>query len=344
MTLTSGDTEAAKPDMNSKAGGGKWNYNPPLPIRDSPFASWPLKPFVLLKTILGGWLPISQKLIVVGVAVLTWFYLTPSIDTMKTFAPGWVAYIFARNLVMFSALAGGLHLYLITFHRQGENFRYDRRAFQKGQRFSFGDQVKDNMFWSLVSGIPIWTAYEVVGLWAYSNGFLPHLAWADNPVWFILLFVVIAILGNIHFYWIHRLIHWQPLYKMVHSLHHRNIVCGPWSGFSMHPVEHVLYLSNVLLHLVLASHPIHFLFSLQVKTLLAPTSHAGFEKLAANPESKDGVPVGDFFHQLHHRYFECNYGEPELPFDNWFGTFHDGTPEATQNIRAQIKEKGIMRT
>jgi sterol desaturase/sphingolipid hydroxylase (fatty acid hydroxylase superfamily) len=112
----------------------------------------------------------------------------------------------------------------------------------------------------------------------------------------------------------------------------------------MHPVEHILYLSNVLLHLVLASHPIHFLFSLQVKTLLAPTSHAGFEKLAADAESQNGVPVGDFFHQLHHRYFECNYGEPELPFDNWFGTFHDGTSEATQNIRAQIREKGITRT
>ena len=38
------------------------------------------------------------------------------------------------------------------------------------------------------------------------------------------------------------------------------------------------------------------------------------------------------FHQLHHRYFECNYGTPYMPWDKWFGTMHDGTEEATRRI------------
>jgi len=42
--------------------------------------------------------------------------------------------------------------------------------------------------------------------------------------------------------------------------------------------------------------------------------------------------VGSFHHQLHHRYFECNYGGPEMPWDNWLGSFHDGSPEATNCI------------
>lgn len=37
------------------------------------------------------------------------------------------------------------------------------------------------------------------------------------------------------------------------------------------------------------------------------------------------VPTGSYFHYLHHRYFECNYGESTLPLDKWFGTFHDGS-------------------
>lgn len=322
---------------------GVWNYHPELPIGGSPLAQWPIRPFVVLKQVLGGWLPISQKLLIAGFATFTWFYLTPSPETTQTFAIDWIAFVFARNLVIFTLLAGGLHLYLYTAHRQGDAFRYDRRPFQSGVRFTFGTQLRDNIFWSLM-GIPIWTAWEVVGLWAYSNHYLPRLAFSDHPIWFVLLFVVLAILGNLHFYWVHRLIHWQPLYKHVHSLHHRNIICGPWSGYSNHPVEHVLYLSNVLFLLVLASHPIHLLFSLQVKTLTAPTSHSGYDKLAPSADATDGAALGDFYHQLHHRYFECNYGEPELPFDHWFGTLHDGTEDATARIRQRMRDKGIKRT
>jgi sterol desaturase/sphingolipid hydroxylase (fatty acid hydroxylase superfamily) len=31
---------------------------------------------------------------------------------------------------------------------------------------------------------------------------------------------------------------------------------------------------------------------------------------------------------MHHRYFECNYGNLEVPWDKMFGSFHDGTDES----------------
>jgi sterol desaturase/sphingolipid hydroxylase (fatty acid hydroxylase superfamily) len=37
--------------------------------------------------------------------------------------------------------------------------------------------------------------------------------------------------------------------------------------------------------------------------------------------------LGDFFHQLHHRFYDCNYGSFETPWDQWFDTYHDGTPQ-----------------
>lgn len=54
---------------------------------------------------------------------------------------------------------------------------------------------------------------------------------------------------------------------------------------------------------------------------------------------KRRIKLGDFFHQLHHRYFECNYGIAETPWDKWFVSFDDGTPEARQRIRARMKAK-----
>ncbi len=37
------------------------------------------------------------------------------------------------------------------------------------------------------------------------------------------------------------------------------------------------------------------------------------------------LKLGNFHHQLHHRYYECNYGGLEIPMDRWSGSFHDGT-------------------
>ena len=62
-------------------------------------------------------------------------------------------------------------------------------------------------------------------------------------------FVLIPIWSSMHFYWIHRLIHFPLLYRLIHSLHHRNVVIGPWTGISMHPVEHLLYFGEIVWHL-----------------------------------------------------------------------------------------------
>jgi sterol desaturase/sphingolipid hydroxylase (fatty acid hydroxylase superfamily) len=43
-----------------------------------------------------------------------------------------------------------------------------------------------------------------------------------------------------HFYWIHRLIRWKPLYNAIHFVHHKNLKVGPWSGLAMHPLEHLV--------------------------------------------------------------------------------------------------------
>ena len=50
---------------------------------------------------------------------------------------------------------------------------------------------------------------------------------------------------------------------------------------------------------------------------------------------KPNVKSGDYFHYLHHRYFDCNYGTTLVPMDRWFGSFHDGSPEAHAALRGR---------
>ena len=70
---------------------------------------------------------------------------------------------------------------------------------------------------------------------------------------------------------------------------------------------------------------IHALLTLQFAALGAAPGHTEFDQHVV--EGKATIP-GDFFHYLHHRYFECNYGSTTVPFDRWLGTFRDGSPEA----------------
>ena len=43
---------------------------------------------------------------------------------------------------------------------------------------------------------------------------------------------------------------------------------------------------------------------------------------------------------MHHRYFECNYGSLEIPWDKLFGSFHDGTAAANERIKERRKRMG----
>jgi len=136
------------------------------------------------------------------------------------------------------------------------------------------------------------------------------------------------------------LLHWPPLYRTVHYLHHNVVNVGPWSGLSMHPVEHLLYFSGILIHFVVPSSPFHVLFHLLVVGLGAARGHTGFDRLViGHSHGHNSLAMHTHMHYLHHKYFECNYGDGPLPLDKWAGTFHDGSPEAQARMTARFKAR-----
>jgi sterol desaturase/sphingolipid hydroxylase (fatty acid hydroxylase superfamily) len=97
--------------------------------------------------------------------------------------------------------------------------------------------------------------------------------------------------------------------------------------FFMHPVEHFIYLTSLCIHWAVVSHPIHLIFHIIYQGPGAAMTHCGYEDLLI--KDKRQLALGTFYHQLHHRYFECNYGNQEMPWDRWLGTLHDGSQDAT---------------
>ena len=310
----------------------QWHYRPDVPIQSSPLFSWPPSPKAYGRWLAERWFGLCENAILVVLAAAVWWFLQPSPEQTRTFAFDWIALMLLRNLALMIIVAGGLHLYFYRRRGQGQQRKYDKRdLFENNKAFTFRDQVKDNMFWTLASGVPIWTAYEVAMFWAMANGYAPVLSVADHPIWFAVMLFLTPMWISFHFYWVHRALHWPPLYRIAHALHHRNTNVGPWSGLSMHPVEHVLFFSSVLIHFIVPAHPIIILFHMQHQALTAATSHTGFETLLVKDEGR--LALGTFHHQMHHRYLECNYGNLEVPWDKAFGSFHDGTDAAHERLK-----------
>jgi sterol desaturase/sphingolipid hydroxylase (fatty acid hydroxylase superfamily) len=310
-------------------------WAPNKPVSYGPVFNWPPNPRALFKFFFGfpGYF-LPWNLTYAVAALLIWQYLTPALETMREFSLGWVAFIFVRNLGLAIVVYGAWHLWLYSWRKQGTSFKYNRQwPKEKSAAFTFGNQTYDNMFYTLASGVPIWTAYEVLLLWAYANGFAPLITFAEHPVGFIAVFFLVPFIHEVGFYIAHRSLHWPPLYRIAHSLHHRNVNPGPWSGLSMHPIEHVIYFSSSLLFFIIPAHPIHMI-NLVSRLGVAPAQgHTGFDRVVMGEETS--MEASYYAHYLHHKYFEVNYSDGMVPLDRWFGTFHDGTSEAQEAMNAR---------
>ena len=312
------------------------DWAPSKPLEPGPLLAIPPRPLAVLK-----WLPnyfLPWNVLFFGLALVFWTWLTPDLQTLKTLSIGWIAYLLIRNMGLVLLFYGAMELRLYIKRRQGNHFKYNGKwpSESPSDVFMFGSQNIDNMIRTFVSGIPIWTAYEVLILWCFANGWGAWLTWADNKWWLLAFGLVMPIIHELHFFCIHRLIHVPFLYKWVHSVHHNSVNPSPWSSLSMHPIEHLLYWSGSLIHLIVPSHPLLALYHLHIAGTGAVVGHIGFDKIEVGDKAMD---THAYAHYLHHKFFEVNYADGSLPLDQWFGTWHDGTKHGDELMDARTARK-----
>jgi sterol desaturase/sphingolipid hydroxylase (fatty acid hydroxylase superfamily) len=304
-----------------------------------PVFVWPARPVAFLKWVFGypGYL-FPWNVIYAAISFLIWRYGLPQMATMKSFSIGWIAFLYVENALLVLLFFGAFHVRLYVQKAQGTSFKYNGKwPSSNNSAFLFGNQTVDNLIWTFASAVPIWTAYEILTLWLYANGYIPSVSISAHPVYCAVLLLFIPIFRDVHFYLVHRLIHSHALYHAVHKLHHNNVNPGPWSGLAMHPVEHLLYFSVVAIHWIVPSSPLHAIFNLTHAALAPAPGHAGFEKVVIAEQAS--IDTHSYEHYLHHKFFECNYADGVIPLDKWFGTFHDGSSEAEERMNRRFMER-----
>lgn len=162
-------------------------------------------------------------------------------------------------------------------------------------------------------------------------------------VYFSASMVLAIMVHDAYFYWTHRLLHWQPLYRVAHHVHHRSTTPTPWAAYAFHPLEALIQAgAYVLIVFTVPMHPLAlmlFLVYMIVRNVLGHLGHeiwpAGF---ARGPLTR--WHLTPTHHDLHHRFGKGNYGLYFSFWDDWIGTMRSDYETAYDTVTARRCDLG----
>lgn len=228
--------------------------------------------------------------------------------TQAMAAPLWV--VTAATLLWFSfiyvLIAGGA--YLLAIRHVPDTVAAGGRA----QRLRPG-QLREELLLSALS-IVIFAAQAAGLVWLLRHGWL-SIDWQRSAWHLVWELPVLYLWNDVHFFVIHRALHWKPLYRSVHIWHHRSVITTPFSAYSFHPLESFLLGSVMPLALVLHAFSPWALLGLTVMSLLLNVSgHLPHEQI------RDGFSLlrpHSRYHNRHHREFHTHYAFSLVWLDRW---------------------------
>ena len=240
----------------------------------------------------------------------------PAFGRAAEFSLSWMWPIVLRNILGTWLLCGSWDwwLYFGPVKDKLENFK----IFPKYPSFA---QMKHDFMFTTLSSI-IAAVMEIIVCHYYAIGAIPMAhSLMEKPLMHFLLAITISHWRLPHFWFMHRVMHpWKTdyipdfgkvLYRHFHSLHHKSYNITAFSGTNMHPVESSLYYSAALMLIPLGVHPALVVGAIVDLGMAAWIGHDGFVWPGG----------GDYYHELHHLHFDCNYGAPHVPLDYIFGVF-----------------------
>ena len=163
--------------------------------------------------------------------------------------------------------------------------------------------------------------------------------------YYILSMVLMIFMHDTYFYWTHRVMHWKPLFKLVHKTHHLSTNPTPFAAYAFHPFEAVIEVGIV--PLIAFTIPYHgtalALFSLY-SLLLNVTGHLGFELFPKGFASHKLFRWHNTstHHNMHHRLVKCNYGLYFNIWDRLMNTNHPDYEKVFNQVVEKRKEKEVI--
>jgi Delta7-sterol 5-desaturase len=238
---------------------------------------------------------------------------------------------FASSAIRYVLFAG---IGYIVFYIIGRRVLLHRKI---QARFPQGADYLREILYSLTTCV----IFGIVAAIIFSPVVRPHTALYFRVqergwIYFGATIPIMILIHDAYFYWSHRLLHWQPVFRVVHGVHHRSKNPSPWAALSFHPLE-ALVQAGVFLILAffIPVHPLALLIFFLWTTFSNVIGHLGFEVFSPRlTASRWGRWLNSSTnHNLHHQKPHGNYGLFFRFWDEWMGTTHSNYDEVLRNLQ-----------
>ena len=230
----------------------------------------------------------------------------------------YVLIFFAVLIFRYFATAGTFYAYYFKLQQSSDSARIMSRKPANRK------QIKKEITWSILSSV----IFAFVGaityfLWNHNLTAI-YLNPAEYGFWYLpVSLIVMMLIHETYYYWLHRAMHIPKIYKKVHKVHHQSLSPSPWTAFSFHPWESIL--EAIIIPLILIFLPVNIyvlLFYLIFMTFSSVVNHLDIE---IYPEFFRKSSFGKLWidathHHFHHKEFITNYGLYFTFWDKWMGT------------------------
>lgn len=207
-------------------------------------------------------------------------------------------------------------------------YLFNVRGYWPDRRLSFKsikkNQIKREVGFSLISSF----IFALLGTWLYwrwqtgGRGYDVDFSLADF-FWIILGLVMILILHETYYYWLHRWMHRPEIYKFVHKAHHESLTTTAWTSFSFHPIESFLQgLPIFVMFYYIPFHVFSLVLALIIMAVTSVINHLNTE-MYSKQMARHWLArwwIGATHHHLHHHQFKYNYGLYFTFWDHWMKT------------------------
>ena len=155
--------------------------------------------------------------------------------------------------------------------------------------------------------------------------------------YFFVSVVVAIFIHDTYFYWTHRLMHHPKLFRYFHLVHHKSTNPSPWAAYSFHPLEAIVEAGVIfVIVFIVPIHPYAIGLFMLFMFLFNLYGHLGYE---IYPQSLLKTKLGKWMntstsHNMHHKFFNDNYGLYFRFWDVVMKTTHPKYEETVANFHA----------
>ena len=237
--------------------------------------------------------------------------------------------------IRFFTVSGAIFLFVYVWKR-------DKYWFAKIQQRYPGNkdiwhEIKYSISTAVIFGIIlIWV------MWASKNRYTLIYYPIDKYGYgyYVISILLMIFIHDAYFYWTHRFLHWKPMFKIAHKVHHHSTNPTPFASYCFHPIEALIQFGIFPLVVFTVPYHVSVVGIFTVYTLLLNLGgHTGYEFFPRwfnkNKLSKwHSTPT---HHNMHHKFVKYNFG---LYFNIWDKIMKTEHPKYNEHFEEVISRRG----